>query len=90
MMLCVLLLHPIVCHLLILSFCVGRRNYLAWAAAACCSLFGLIGAVDYMVCLILVAIGAQGPVVESLAASRGSCSTSEVVQKSLLWGGAGS
>jgi hypothetical protein len=63
---------------------------LAWATAACCSLFGLIRAINHMVCLILIAVGAQRPVVESLTSHCGSCSTSEVIHKSLLWGGAGS
>jgi len=58
MVLCTLLLHPIVGELLILSFGIGRRNDLAWATTACCSLFGLIGAVTNMIGLILIAVGA--------------------------------
>lgn len=58
MMLRVLLLHPIVGKMLILSFGVGRRYDLAWATTACCPLLGLIGAIAGMVGLVLIAVGA--------------------------------
>ena len=85
MVLRVLLLHPIIGKLLILGFGVGRRNYLGWTTAACCSLFGLIGAVADMIALILIAIGAQRSVIEPLASHGGSCAASEVVHERLLW-----
>jgi len=58
MVLSILLLHPIVSKLLILSFSVCRRNDLAWATTASCSLFRLVGAVTSMIRLILITVGA--------------------------------